>query len=181
MLRGSECCLVVRFHSPLHFLSFFSSVSKLIRFFPEILDASYISEKKKEKSLPTPDSPRFPSNSTPLLASQLYSSLPAFLCPRWVTTASNSADLPSLCVITHRLVWSSSAGRTDGGMSMKVGQQSAFGSNLFQDLCSAPLPPLCQITQGSHLTPSVGPWGLFSAISRSQCKPQISPPPPPPL
>lgn len=35
--------------------------------------------KKKDQSLPTPDSPRLPSNSTLLLPSQLYSSLPACL------------------------------------------------------------------------------------------------------
>lgn len=121
--------------------------------------------KKKDQSLPTPDSPRLPSNSTLLLPSQLYSSLPACLpLSALFHGERNRGSAVPVRNYAPCTVWLSSAGRTDGGMSIKAGQQRAFGSNLFQDLCCAPLPPLCQITLGSHSTLSVGPWSLFSAI-----------------
>lgn len=158
MLRKSGCRFGDWFHSPPHFSSFFSSVSKLILFFPQkILDTSYISEEKKDQSLPTPDSLSLPSNSTLLLLpSQLYSSLPACLpLSALFHGERNSGSAVPVRNYAPCAVWLSSAGRTDGEMSIKAGQQRAFGSNLFQDLCCAPLPPLCQITLGSHSTLSV--------------------------
>lgn len=69
----------------------------------KILYVSYISGGKKDKSLPTPDSPRV-SPPTALFSSQVSCTacLRAFLCPRF-STASSTADPPYLCVITHRV------------------------------------------------------------------------------
>lgn len=177
MLRGSGCCFGVWFHSPLHFLSCFCSVSKLIRFFPKILNASYISGKKKKRQI-TSDS-RFPPFPLQQYSSPLKSVVVLQPACRPLSAGFHGEQHRGSVVPVRNYapwtVWLSSAGRTDGGMSMKVGQQSAFGSNLFQDLCCAPLPPLCQITLGSHSTLSVGPWGLFSATWWPQRKLQTRP------
>ena len=66
------------------FLFFFFSVTKTDQLLPRYperkLHFRKKKRKKKDKSLPTPDFPRFPSNSTPLLlSSQLYSSQPVCL------------------------------------------------------------------------------------------------------
>lgn len=78
-------------------------------FFPKkILDTSYISEEKKKTNhfrlQIHPVSP-----PTVLFSSQVSCTpacLRAFLCPRF-STASETADLPYLCVITHRVPFSS--------------------------------------------------------------------------
>lgn len=78
-------------------------------FFPQkILDTSYISEEKKKTNhfrlQIHPVSP-----PTVLFSSQVSCTpacLRAFLCPRF-STASETADLPYLCVITHRVLFSS--------------------------------------------------------------------------
>ena len=127
MLRGSGCCFGLWFHSTLHFLSFvffcflfFSRFPKLISFFLDILNASYISEKKKEKKKTNHFRLLIPLVSPPtvLLFSSQVSCTPASpsasLCPR-VSTASDTADLPFPCVITRREPFGSAvrAGHTE--------------------------------------------------------------------
>lgn len=167
MLRGSGCWFGFRFHSPLHFLSF-SPVRLLHQ--KSCLQVTFLGE---DKSLPTPDSTRFPCNSTPLKSVVVLRSACLSLSAGFHDEQLRGSVVP-VRNYAPWTVWLSSASPTDGGMSMKVGQQTAFGSNLFQDLCCAPLPPLCQITLGSHSTLSVGPWSLFSAIWWPHCKRQTT-------
>lgn len=135
---------------------------KMLIFFPKSATHAFRRKNKKNKSLPSPD-PLLVSPPPGLLLHTLNSVVvlqPAWrpLCPRVSTERENHQNRGGSAVspvrnYAPRNVWHGCASRTDGGISMKVGQQAAPASKLLHNLC-APLPPVSPITLGSHSTTS---------------------------